>query len=56
MTIEQPITNAHRFPTLTNSGQNMLDFLREHAHAPIFRNQSGNRLTLEDLDAVRGER
>ena len=31
----------------------MLEFLREHPQAPIFRNQSGNRLTADDLARVR---
>jgi phenylacetate-CoA ligase len=31
----------------------MLEFLREHPHAPIYRNQSGNRLTTEDITRVR---
>jgi phenylacetate-CoA ligase len=31
-------------PTLTPAGRKMLDFLRGHPAAPIYRNQSGNRL------------
>jgi phenylacetate-CoA ligase len=31
----------------------MLRFLREHAHAPIYRNESGNRLTAADVERVR---
>ena len=31
----------------------MLQLLREHPHAPIYRNESGNRLTAEDVDRVR---
>lgn len=31
----------------------MLEFLREHPHAPIFRNESGNRLTANDVAHVR---
>jgi phenylacetate-CoA ligase len=31
----------------------MLQFLREHPHAPLFRNESGNRLTREDVLRVR---
>ena len=45
-------TDADRYPTLTEDGRRILDFLREHPHAPIYRNQSGNRLTAEDLEAV----
>lgn len=49
----ESITDADRYPTLSESGRRMLQFLREHPHAPIFRNESGNRLTTEDLERVR---
>lgn len=42
-------TDENRYPTLTSDGKQMLDFMREHPCAPIFRNKSGNRLTREDL-------
>jgi len=42
-------TDENRYPTLTVHGKQMLDFMREHPCAPIFRNESGNRLTSEDL-------
>lgn len=41
-------------PTLTEHGQRMLDFLREHPAAPRFSNQSGNRLLAEEVTALRG--
>lgn len=41
-----------RYPTLSADGQRMLDFMREHPAAPVFRNQSGNRLRTEDIEAV----
>src|SRR5438132_14270923 len=44
-----PITNEDRYPTLSERGARLLDFMREHPHAPIYRNQSGNRLQTEDL-------
>ena len=47
------ITDAERYPTLTEDGRRMLEFLREHPHAPIFRNQSGNRLTADEVSRVR---
>src|SRR5436190_1746992 len=47
------ITEADRYPTLTDAGRRMLDMLREHPHAPILRNESGNRLTPEDVARVR---
>jgi phenylacetate-coenzyme A ligase PaaK-like adenylate-forming protein len=47
------VTDAERYPTLTEEGRKMLHFLREHPHAPIYRNESGNRLTGEDIERVR---
>lgn len=47
------ITDAERYPTLSEHGCAMLKFLREHPHAPLFRNESGNRLTAEDVERVR---
>ena len=46
-------TDAERFPTLTEAGARMLRRLREHPAAPVFRNRSGNRLTPDDLAALR---
>lgn len=46
--------NDHdRYPTLTEAGRRMLRDLREHPSAPMYRNQSGNRLTLEDVSELR---
>lgn len=50
---EPPITDADRYPTLTEAGRRMIEFLREHPHAPIYRNESGNRLTAADVERVR---
>jgi phenylacetate-CoA ligase len=47
------ITDADRYPTLTADGRRMMEFLKEHPNAPIFRNESGNRLTAEDVSRVR---
>src|SRR5205809_1050970 len=47
------ITDADRYPTLSEHGRQMLEFLREHPHAPIFRSESGNRLTAADVERVR---
>ncbi|MBK8232907.1 MAG: capsule biosynthesis protein CapK [Candidatus Eisenbacteria bacterium] len=54
-TKERPdqITDQDRYPTLSEHGQALLRFLREHPNAPIFRNQSGNRLEATDLEQVR---
>ncbi|MBK6638585.1 MAG: AMP-binding protein [Rhodocyclaceae bacterium] len=50
-----PDRNADRdyCPTLSPSGQAMLDFLREHPAAPIYRNQSGNRLLADEVAQLR---
>ena len=48
-------TDADRYPLLSDAGRRMLDFLREHPNAPIYRNQSGNRLDEADLAYVRRE-
>jgi phenylacetate-CoA ligase len=46
-------TDAARYPTLTEHGRRLLALMREHPHAPIYRNESGNRLTAEDVERVR---
>jgi phenylacetate-CoA ligase len=46
-------TDDERYPTLSEHGRAMLEFLREHPRAPLFRNRSGNRLTAEEVDRVR---
>ena len=43
--------DRERFPTLTADGQRMLDYLRGHPHAPLFRNASGNRLQAHEVAA-----
>lgn len=48
-------TDADRYPLLSDAGRRMLDFLREHPNAPIYRNHSGNRLDASDLTYVRRE-
>ena len=42
-----------RYPTLSEAGRRMLQRLREHPAAPIYRNQSGNRLLADDVTALR---
>jgi phenylacetate-CoA ligase len=49
---EGMITEKDRYPSLTDQGRAMLRFLREHPHAPIYRNESGNRLTEQDMVQV----
>lgn len=52
MSVDAP-TDTERYPTLTEHGRQMLEFLREHPSAPLFRNESGNRLTPADVTRVR---
>lgn len=47
------VTDADRYPTLSEHGRRMLDFLLDHPHAPLYRNRSGNRLTAEEVEQVR---
>ena len=49
---DAPITDADRYPTLSEHGRAMLRHMREHPSAPIYRNESGNRLTRDDVDRV----
>jgi phenylacetate-CoA ligase len=46
-------TDVERFPLLTDHGRRMLQWLREHPHAPRYTAQCGNRLTAESLRRVR---
>ena len=46
-------TDADRFPTLSTAGQTILNRMREHPNAPVFRNQSGNRLLAEDIEKLK---
>lgn len=45
--------DVDRYPTLGAAGRAMLTRLREHPRAPLYRNQSGNRLTAPDVQRVR---
>ena len=46
-------TDEQRFPTLSEAGQRLLRWLREHPHAPRYTAASGNRLTADYLRRVR---
>jgi phenylacetate-CoA ligase len=46
-------TDEQRYPTLSADGRAMLLRLREHPHAPLYHNQSGNRLTAAEVERVR---
>lgn len=50
---DPPLTDADLYPTLSESGAQMLERLREHPHAPVYRNRTGNRLSAADVAAVR---
>jgi phenylacetate-CoA ligase len=45
-------TDRERYPTLTDAGLATLRMMREHPCAPIYRKQSGNRLTADDIVAL----
>lgn len=45
-------TDLERYPTLTDAGREILKFMREHPNAPVYRNESGNRLTADDIKRV----
>lgn len=51
--MEADLTEEQRYPTLTPKGRQMLLRLREHPHAPLYRNQSGNRLMPDEVQKVR---
>jgi len=51
--IDAEPTDEERYPTLTEHGAQMLQRLREHPCAPVFRNRSGNRLTREEVAAAK---
>lgn len=51
--MKQDALHRERFPTLSAAGQRMLDFMRNHPHAPIYRNHSGNRLLAHETGLVR---
>lgn len=47
------VYDAERFPTLGEAGGRMLDFMRNHPAAPLFRNASGNRLLATEVEQLR---
>jgi phenylacetate-CoA ligase len=47
------MTDAERFPLLTEPGRQLLQWMREHPRAPRYTARCGNRLTAESLRRVR---
>ena len=45
--------HRERFPTISPQGQRTLDFMREHPAAPIYGNESGNKLQAEEVEDLR---
>src|SRR5687768_1751387 len=41
-----------RYPTLSDAGERMLAFMREHPAAPSYRNTSGNKLLPDEVEAL----
>ena len=50
---EPPLTDDDLYPGLSPAGRRMLEFLREHPAAPVFRNQSGHRLRPDEVERLR---
>lgn len=44
---------AERYPGLTPAGRTLLQFMREHPHAPLYRNRSGHHLQPAEVARVR---
>jgi phenylacetate-CoA ligase len=53
MSRSQSLSDEERFPLITSQGRRMLQWLREHPHAPRYNHRSGDLLTREALDRVR---
>ena len=52
MTRQHEPIDSELYPLLSEAGRSVLRFMREHPNAPMFRNQSGNKLSGEDLARV----
>jgi phenylacetate-CoA ligase len=50
--MNESVTELERYPTLSDAGRRILEFMREHPAAPIFRNQSGNRLNADEVASL----
>lgn len=50
--VSPPPDAAERYPGLSPAGERMLRFLREHPSAPIYRNESGHRLTPDEVQRL----
>lgn len=53
MQVDDDGLDNERFPTLTVHGRQILDFMRQHPCAPLYRNRSGNRLLAQEVEAQR---
>jgi phenylacetate-CoA ligase len=51
--MDEPLTDAQRFPLLSEAGRDRLRRLREHPHAPRYNYPAGERLTAAGLTHVR---
>lgn len=47
------MSDRERYPSLSPDGKRMLDFMREHPAAPVYRNSSGNKLLAHEVEALR---
>ena len=46
------LTEAELYPNLSTEGRALLQFMREHPHAPLYHNQSGHRLQPHEVQHV----
>src|SRR5947209_19564077 len=51
--MDQPLTDAERFPLLSDAGRERLLWLQEHPHAPRYNHRCGDRLDAGALERVR---
>ncbi len=49
---EAPLTDDDLYPGLTPAGRRMLEFMREHPAAPVYRNRSGHRLLPDEVERL----
>jgi len=51
--VTETVTDKSRYPTLSADGEKLLQLMREHPAAPLYRNQSGNRLTAHEVEILK---
>lgn len=51
--MDKSLTDKERFPAITDCGRALLKTLREHAHAPRYNFESGDRVTHEAIERIK---